>query len=90
MIYMFVPLGAEPGENFEFIDNRLKEVGPVYVSEAPGAWFVSYDGTTNELAEKLQLGDEPKMGEGIIIGVRNYQGYASTSLWEWIRTYGGK
>ena len=88
MIFMVVPFEVE---NENVIDTKLKEVGKsVYGGAAPNAWFVSYDGTTEELADKLGFGDDEKMGEGIIVPVNNYQGFASTSLWEWMKIYRGK
>ena len=88
MIYIIVPFG---NINEGAISEKVKGVGEsVYDDEAPNAWFVSYDGTTKELADKLEFGDDIEMGEAVIVQVSNYQGFASTSLWDWIRNYGRK
>ena len=47
-------------------------------------WFVSYDGTTRELAEKIGI-RQGRIGSGVVILVGAYAGYASTDLWEWLR-----
>ena len=88
MIYMVVPFSKE---NHELIYDKLGKIGKsVYANKAPAAWFVSYDGTTSELADEMQFGDEEEMGEAIIVRITNYQGYTSTSLWEWMEAYAEK
>lgn len=87
---MVVPFVDDDGD-IGSIEEKIKGVGrSVYSEEAPCAWFVAYDGTTNELADELQFGDDPETGEGIIVLVTTYQGFASESLWEWMENYRGK
>ena len=84
MIYAIVPF--QRGDK-EKIRNKVEALGcPVYTDEAPSAYFVSYNGTTRELAEAIGLSDG-ESGTGIVIPVSNYYGYAAKDLWEWIRIY---
>ena len=86
MIYMIVSF--EEGDNRDVLANKIKEVGKsICEDEAPHAWFVSYDGTSKELADKIELGDNPEVGTGIVVQVNRYNGYASESLWEWMGVY---
>ena len=50
------------------------------------AYFVSYNGTTCELAEAIGLSDG-ELGTGIVIPVSNYYGYVAKDLWEWINIH---
>ena len=87
MIYMIVPFGEED-DHRDALTEKIKEGGnSIYEDEAPHAWFISYDGTSKELAEKLGLGDDPAVGTGIVVQVNRYNGYASKSLWEWMEIY---
>ena len=50
-------------------------------------FFVSFDGTTSELNEKIGFGEDSDIGFGFVMPVTNYAGFAFKSLWEWIKTY---
>ena len=54
---------------------------------APGMWLVAYDGTTNDLAEAIGLGDDESMGTAIVVPVTSYSGYAPRGLWEWLKLH---
>jgi hypothetical protein len=47
-------------------------------------WLVSYDGTSQQLAEKLGIRDGAS-GTGIVTPICNYSGRASGDLWEWLK-----
>ena len=84
MIYAIVPFQRSDKEKLR---NKVETLGcPVYTDEDPMAYFVSYNGTTRELAEAIGLSDG-KLGTGIVIPVSNYYGYAAKDLWEWIRIH---
>ena len=75
-------------KNFAKKIETLKEQGrPVYTDYAPIAYFVSYKGTTRELAEEIGFSGG-ESGTGIVIPISNYYGYAAKDLWEWMRIYG--
>ena len=79
MIYAVISF--EPSE--ELPDKISTLEVPVYDGEAPIAHFVSFKGTTRELAQKLGY-DGNQAGTGIVIPVSNYFGFASRDLWEWL------
>ncbi len=78
MIYAVIPFDSE--ENITRQLNSLEQ--PVYFGEAPKAYFVSYNGTTSELANAVGL-KEGGTSRGIVIPVTNYFGFANRDLWEW-------
>lgn len=72
----------------------------IFDSYSPVMWFVSYAGTTQELSMQLlsdlddELIDNLKLASGhddpvpptIVVPLKNYHGYASQSLWEWLES----
>ena len=71
----------------EAVRKRLREVVPeeTMVFELDeDKWFVSFDGISRDLAEKLGIRGEPKIGSGIVIPVTSYSGRANPALWEWL------
>ena len=52
-----------------------------------GAWLVDYEGTTRQLADKLEL-RKPSEGmakhTGIVFAISNYFGIAVPDTWEWL------
>ena len=88
MIYAIVPFQRSEEEKLRQKIETLKEQGrPVYTDYAPIAYFVSYKGTTRELAEEIGFSGG-ESGTGIVIPISNYYGYAAKDLWEWMRIYG--
>ena len=89
MVYMVVPFRPK---NRDGLEKKIKDTGTsVYTGVSPAAWFLVFDGTSDELADKLQLGDdEQDFGTAIVVQATYYQGYAPKSLWEWLNTYGDK
>lgn len=84
MIYAIIPFEEE-----EELRRKIDALDTfVYDDEAPTAYFVSYKGTTRELAEAIGYNEPSSVGTGIVIPVQNYFGYASKHLWEWLRVYG--
>ena len=88
MIYAVAPLIVSP--NFSERLRKLREAGTqVYqwhegTYDSPPLHFVSYKGTTRELADKLGFGDEVGI-DGVVLPVTNFGGYADGDLWEWLR-----
>lgn len=56
---------------------------------ADDKWFVVYDGSTRDLAEKagVRAGDE-LIGTGLVLSVTTYSGRTSPGLWDWLREKG--
>ena len=87
MIYAIVPFQRNEEEKLrQKIEAFRKRGRPVYTDYAPIAYFVSYKGTTRELAEDIGFGGG-ESGTGIVIPISNYYGYAAKDLWEWMRIY---
>jgi hypothetical protein len=55
---------------------------------AEDKWFVTFEGTTQELAEKAGVRTEDRVGTGLVLAVTTYSGRASTTLWDWLRKNG--
>ena len=84
MIYAIIPFHRSDAEGL--LDKVKTLEIPVYTDEAPTTYFVSYNGTTRELAEAIGLSNG-ESGTGIVIPVSNYYGYAAKDLWEWINIH---
>lgn len=71
--------------NPEKIEAQLKsfEEGKSFLLKA-GVWIVAFDGTTQQLAEKLGI-REGDSGTGLVTPISNYSGRASADLWEWFK-----
>jgi len=80
MLYAVVPLNPNPAlaQHLRALEDK------VYGEYAPKVYFVSYPGTTRELAAALNLHDG-ESGTGVVLPFSNYWGYASKDLWEWLR-----
>ena len=80
MLYAVIPFESSPA-----FEEHLSELGkPVYKDYGPKVYFVSYTGTTRELAAALNL-HNGESGTGVVLPFSNYGGYASKDLWEWLR-----
>ena len=73
MIYMVVPFKPK---NLDGLGQKIKDTSStVYTNVAPAAWFLAFDGTSDELADKLQFGDDDdEFGTGIVMQATFYQG----------------
>ena len=85
MIYAIVSL--EKG-------SKLPEIGKkadVFDKYAPFAWFVSFNGTANELTDLLWPDgkeDASPVKDGAILPIRGaVGGYASEELWDWLEAH---
>ena len=103
MIYAIVPLETNDVQNDALrkkIDSLNRTNGPssltmdsirVYTEAAPDLYFVVYDGTTRDLAEKIGYCDPtPEVGAGVVIQVSHYYGYASGNMWDWLGMQHGR
>ena len=65
--------------------NAAKHIFDLY---APRAWFMEFDGTSYELTDLIWPDGKEESspaGKGIVILIENQNGYASGSLWEWLK-----
>ncbi|MGH6818523.1 MAG: hypothetical protein ACREC1_07105 [Methylovirgula sp.] len=51
-----------------------------------GVWFVLFDATSQELAEKLGIRDA-RNGTGVVTPITNYSGRGPTDMWEWLKVH---
>ena len=81
-------------ESQELPDTIKNRNLPIYDDYAPHVWFVSFDGTTNELTDLIwpddHMEESHSIPEGIVIRMRWYNGFASTGLWEWLGIHRGE
>ena len=87
MLYAIVPLYLPNGGKSKLTDKIKSLDVPSYRKQAPASYFVSYDGTTNELYEALGYGEDKDLGWGIVISLTSYVGYGSKDLWEWLEIH---
>ena len=72
------------------LPDRVKATAAkIYDKYAPKAWFVDYDGTTDDLMDLLwpdeQKAEAFAFVDGIVVSAGGLTGYASNDLWEWLR-----
>ena len=75
--------GAELPANAQ---NAAKHIFDLY---APRAWFMEFNGTSYELTDLIWPDGKEESspaGKGLVLLIENQNGYASTSLWEWLKT----
>ena len=87
-IFMIVP--TEDADRLERVAKKSFDSSNLYVLPGKQACFVGFDGTSQELAEKLDLAGtnnkEDRPCPAVITLVTTYGGFAPTSLWEWLNT----
>ena len=87
MIYVVIPFESDEALRSKLEELKEEDSVAVYDDEAPHAYFVSFHGTTRELAKTVGYDDDRHAGMGIVIPVSNYFGLASQDLWEWLELY---
>lgn len=88
MLYAVVAFGGDEPRLPDEVKSRLRNINDQY---APAAWFVTFDGTADELTDLIWPEgfdeDAHPMPEGIVIRISAYNGFASERFWEWLRVY---
>lgn len=84
MIYAVVPFRAENSLGRAIRECKLPFHH--YDGEDSSVYFVSYSGTTQELASKIGL-DGTLDASGIVLPVNNYSGFANPNIWEWLKSH---
>lgn len=78
--------------NAPAVKARVREVIPAEdrFDLASDKWFISFDGTARELAEKIGVRGKTDtvVGSGLVLPVTTYSGRSSTALWEWLQNKG--
>lgn len=72
----------------EAVEAKLRELVPddaMRYKLAHDKWFVSFDGITNDLAEKIGIRSDPYVGTGLVFPVSSYSGRAPTPVWDWLK-----
>ena len=89
-VYMIVP--TEDADRLEALVKSVFKDNPddIYIVPNKGACFIRYAKTSSELAEELDLaGQKSKENRpcpAVVTLVTTYNGYAPTTLWEWLKT----
>ena len=88
MLHAVVALGGDDPRLPDEVKSRLGRINDQY---APAAWFVTFDGTADELADPIWPDDFDEaahpMPEGIVIRMAACNGFASQRFWEWLRVH---
>jgi hypothetical protein len=50
----------------------------------PDTWFISFDGTTRQLAEDIGI-RSGESGSGVVAPLTGFSGRASKDVWDWLR-----
>ena len=89
MIYVIIPFdGCDKAQLWEKI--RLLGVGSgdFYKIDSPELIFINYGGDLVDLYHGLNWGNHPTgIGNGIVLPVNQYVGYAPNTLWKWLKNY---
>ncbi len=87
-VFMIVP--TEDANRLERVVTKAFDQSDRYVLPGKQACFVRFKGTSQEIAEKLDLvGDkttDDRPCPAVITLVTTYGGFAPTALWEWLKT----
>lgn len=90
-VFMIVP--TEDADRLERVVTKTFEPADRFILPGKQACFVKFNGTSQEIAQKLDLaGDQNKEDRpypAVITLVTTYGGFAPTSLWEWLNTRKG-
>lgn len=82
MIHVVLYLASE-----DKIKNILVQKGyPVW--EMQDSCLVACQKTAQELSAELEIGNKDHQGNGVVLSVNNYSGFASKDLVEWIKVHG--
>lgn len=87
-VFMIVP--TEDAERLERLVRKAFEPSDLYVLPGKQACFIKFNGTSQDLTERLDLAGaknkEDRPCPAVITMVTTYGGFAPTTLWEWLNT----
>jgi hypothetical protein len=83
-IFVVVSISEPPA-----VERALETAAPDggYYKIKDGVWFVQFDGTSQDLAEKLGVRTPPTNGTGVVTPIGNYSGRGPTDMWEWLKVH---
>ena len=86
--YVVVPIGEATDALIANIAGLQGQGGAEVNSKwSPQLWLVAFNGTTDDLSQAIELGDDPQTGTAIVVPITNYGGYGPVKLWEWLRLH---
>jgi len=69
-------------------DGLSQRVGEAYAGNClpirDGVWLVRDTATSEDVARKLRMNDDPNASHGLVFAARGYFGYAPVNVWEWM------
>lgn len=81
-VFIVVSTRAPCEELKQQIERSIPEGKSYALNET--AWMIEYEGTTRDLAQKLDLMSGAN-GSAVVYRVSNYSGRASSFIWEWLQ-----
>ena len=67
----------------------VRQYGANHYRFAENAWFVSDNGTTKDVADKLGITNGAIQAQGVVLKFDGYSGWASSAGWDWISKQSG-
>ena len=65
-------------------DAIASEMPNNFLEVTPGQWFVSADGTAQEVSDRLKI-STGESGSAIVVSMGGYYGRTSNNVWDWIK-----
>lgn len=80
--FVIIPTFAN---NLEAFDNAIQsKFGKKCYKLPRGEWLVSFEGTSKQLSDELQISDGTLGVSAIVLNFSGYFGRAGKDIWEWI------
>lgn len=70
----------------DLVGAKVREIYPDNYVLPPSAWFVSDNGTTIEVRDKLELTGGKLGAQAVVIKVGGWAGFGPTDIWEWFKS----
>jgi hypothetical protein len=65
-------------------DAIASEMPNNYLEVTPGQWFVSAEGTAQEISDRLKI-SSGESGSAIVVSMGGYYGRTANNVWDWIK-----
>lgn len=76
---------GQPGQNTARLPQAIQQAFPNdYISLKPDAWFVAFNGSAQDLSNKLGITDGSN-GSAIVASISTYYGRANPDIWSWVK-----
>ena len=83
-IFLVIP-SSDAGPIQKALEDHKAQHHLDFTSLPKNGYFVSYNGTSEELSNLIGISDGSS-GTGVIVAVSSYYGRAPTTLWEWVKS----